>query len=1172
MVGLLLSLNPLSGQSTKPSNQGFKEETADGVLVLSPFQVSVSDNEGYRATNTTSGTSLNTAIRDLPMTIQVVTEEFMSDIGATDFDEALEYSSGVFTDSLVAAGGSNTANANSGGGSNEKSVSAAAGNSRFANVVTIRGFDVPFQTRLGFRVGGVVITPTTNLALGGLLDSVNLDRLEVVKGPNSLLYGIGVLSGIVNAIPKMPKPEHSATISGTVGSYGFLRGTLEATGPIVRRSEKGHSLNYRVAGAWESRDDYTDWRSKEQDYQVVQLGYSYRDKTQVLLEYQRSQTQFNGTGDQWIFDSGGVDPLFRNQWDENYNFARESGSIGRLGAVKQDVFTTDSAGRPLRTPRVELSYVESNPENRGLVGGALPDSYRITGPDTYEKRDEENFLLNLDFTPTEHLAFSGGVYFTVQESEELAINVQNFNNASGGVAIRNTLRAVGNTEFSAADVWSLPTLFYLNRDKLDPTLLNNKDDAKLTRYWWSKRPSSSESFQWRMRGTYNFEAELPWLGETKHTFLLGNHFITDQVQFLNGGESIVRAYDRDTALNDSLYFRPIDDYSVFRYTGENLAMPGLRYSQQDIWFKGFYGVYQASIFENRLGLLGGIRYDEYNASTQDFIRLAPEDTVGLTQQQIQAREVGYVNNPNNLTYGRFDAVDNFPEPISNWSKSLALNYKISDALTVYGLYSEGIAPNTGLADGNNEFIDAEETVAREIGLKFAYLENRISGSIAAYSIKRKNAIWDFQFAPAPARWNDSPNLPVGQSATSARFDPVPTSGVQTLSYGINVKETPAFFQNAFVAGSSSTSDPNTLYQTYYITTRDENNTPVRQQIPGLISFANYGGQADSPQVFYVQHSQMDTPFDFSYKNAAGQFVTDTFTWRQWFEDAFFNQSVSAANPGQQDPLNYRREESFFGEFHGGNNPSLDSSSGANVTFADESVGMDLELIYQPNNNLQLLVNYSYTQREAKGPFNMVDFVSLATGEIYAGTEYSRVVQVFGREAFGIVSEDTNGDGYADRFLDQRGVELSESNPLRPSEAISGIDGVSLFFNPAHQASLWTRYQFTEGPLNDFGVGLGIKYSSSAPTSIVIGGAQIGQNLFPTPDTAATWMFNAGLYYKFKLGNSRWSLRLNINNLFDSRYDVTTASYYDDYNDRPVNKRSEVFHYPRTLRFSTTVQF
>ncbi len=1152
---------------------------------MSPFVIDVKQDSGYRASNTISGTSLNTPLKELPMTIQVVTQEFMRDIAATDFTEALAYSSGVFTDTQQAAGGANTSNANEGGGSAERSVSASARQNRFANVVTIRGFDVPFQTRMGFRVGGIVITPTTSIALGGLLDSVNMDRLEVVKGPNSLLYGVGVLSGIVNAIPKKPVPAPALETGLSVGTYGFRRATIDASTPLLKKGEHGHSANMRIAGAWEKRDHYTDWQTKNQRYNVAQLEYFFKDKANAFFEYQTAKTKINGTGDQWIYDdTAGSEPLFRNQWDEAYNFARQAGRIPGMDLIKRQIVTYDPRGVPLRTPRVSLLYSQPNPANRKMEGGGLPNTYRISGPDTYEKRDEDNFLVNLDVTPLKNLALSGGIYYTKQETEELALNVLNMTNGTGGVNIRNDLAAISASEYTGpgspwpdqvsnlTDVWGVANPVFIARDQLDPAELNPLDNAKITRYWWSKRPTSSDSFQWRVRGTYKMDLKLPVVGASSHTFLTGMHFIKDKVRFLNGHETIVRAYDRSASASDALYFRSINDYSVIRYNGEKLAMPGTLYSQQDIWFKGFYGVYQGRFWNDRIGALAGIRNDKYNASTKDFIRLDPARTAGLTKEQIQGQEIGYVDNPNNRTYGAFDATNNFPKAIEKWSKTMAVNYKINKVFTAYGLYSEGIAPNTGLADGNNQFIKAEETTSREVGLKFGTRNNRLTGSVAAYMIQRKNAIWDFAYAPAPSRWQGSPNPPVGQGLTSNRFDPKPAVGKYTLTYGINAKETPAAFQNAFVAGNSSTTDPTTLHKTFYITTRDPSGNTIRQLIPGLIDFANPGGTADSPQIFYVKYADLDVPFSFSHTDANNQLVTQKFSWRQFFEKAFFNKAVSADVPGQYDPINYTRQESFFGEFKGGNNPSLTSSDGANVTFTDEAKGGDVEVIFQPNDNFQVLMNYAYTTRAAVGAFKMANFTSLVDGITYAGTEYDQIVRVFGREAFGIKSEDTNGDGVADRFLDRHGKQLSEANPLLPSEAISGIDGVSLFFNPTHQASAWMRYMFTEGPLNRVSVGLGAKYSSTAQTSVAIGGNRVGRNLFPTPDTAASWSFDAGVFYNFRLGRTRWNVRLNVRNLLDDHGNTTTATYADAYNQRQVNKRSEVFRFPRTFRLSTSVTF
>jgi outer membrane receptor for ferric coprogen and ferric-rhodotorulic acid len=66
----------------------------DDVFELSPFEVSTSQDVGYLSTNSTSGTSLNTAIKDLPMSIQVVNQDFITDIAATNLDEALVYAAG----------------------------------------------------------------------------------------------------------------------------------------------------------------------------------------------------------------------------------------------------------------------------------------------------------------------------------------------------------------------------------------------------------------------------------------------------------------------------------------------------------------------------------------------------------------------------------------------------------------------------------------------------------------------------------------------------------------------------------------------------------------------------------------------------------------------------------------------------------------------------------------------------------------------------------------------------------------------------------------------------------------------------------------------------------------------------------------------------------------------
>lgn len=177
-----------------------QKEDVEEIYNLSPFNVDASQDDRYRSTNSTSGTSLDTRIMDLPMAIEVVNAAFIEDIGATDLDEALAYSSGVFLNDQSDEIKITHANRDH---SEDLSPSSVGGvNGLFDNAIILRGFNVPFQNRDGFRLGGLI--PQYGTIMGGIIDTSNVERMEVVRGPNSLLYGIGALSGMVNVIPKRP--------------------------------------------------------------------------------------------------------------------------------------------------------------------------------------------------------------------------------------------------------------------------------------------------------------------------------------------------------------------------------------------------------------------------------------------------------------------------------------------------------------------------------------------------------------------------------------------------------------------------------------------------------------------------------------------------------------------------------------------------------------------------------------------------------------------------------------------------------------------------------------------------------------------------------------------------------------------------------------------------------
>jgi iron complex outermembrane receptor protein len=244
------------------------------------------------------------------MAIQVVNQDFLTDIAAANLDEGLVYVAGVFTDDHEASRQVGATRGTQGGGG-DASVSTAGRGSPFANLVYIRGLSVPYQNRMGFRYGGIVKTPYSNIALGGLLDSANIERIEIVRGPNAVLYGTGVLSGIVNVIPERPLAEQRTEISVRAGNDDYLRTQAEITGPLKIDGLPG-LLTYRAAASSDSRGHWTDFREEKTRYWTAQLEYQPVRWMKVFLEYQDGFNREAGIGPQWIYDSPDRDTEFRN--------------------------------------------------------------------------------------------------------------------------------------------------------------------------------------------------------------------------------------------------------------------------------------------------------------------------------------------------------------------------------------------------------------------------------------------------------------------------------------------------------------------------------------------------------------------------------------------------------------------------------------------------------------------------------------------------------------------------------------------------------------------------------------------------------------------------------------------------------------------------------------------
>ncbi|MEX0332001.1 MAG: TonB-dependent receptor [Puniceicoccaceae bacterium] len=1257
------------------AQEGIEPPEEEEVFELSAFEVVTTNDRGYLSTNAVSGTSLNMAIRDIPMPLEVINQEFIEDLQATDLEEALDYSSGVFTQTFANGSGANAQ------GSAETSPSASVSvNNPFANSISIRGYSVPNQQRFGFRVGGFAVGEGFSVVLGGATDTLNARRLEVVRGPASLLYGVNVLSGIVNIMPKRPLSEPRANIGLSMGSHGFMRGTVDFTGPLIK-----NKLNYRIMGAYEERDHFTDFRGDRKEYLAGQVEWQINRTTRLLTEIQWADQLRNGIGPQYFRDtvggSGTNNIDFRNKYGEFVQWGREDMSdlMDRDESDPDDVWLIRKTN-----PMVPYSY------------GNLGDSYRISGPDTYFQREELNALVLLETRPLEGLSLELGGYYTKIDQEQFTIVTNSVTGSEASIRpsdlvpfpiisqqnfwIRNpeVLDVLGLTDVPDGPIRSKYGLdeavgFSVTTDDI-PYIFNpgslltvtsggigevfavpdrslraqlpddppyNTTNVKFARYNWIKTPTEAESIQLRLRAAYEFETGIPFIngGTIKHTIIGGYQYTKDDLMIVSGRPGvpdmvtqgqITKRPDSGAFTNGRLGDDPyllrksVFDYSPIYYNGEPIAIPGsLGTSIQDLgplldeyvndgkvthpdeiighnlarsgWrdveaeYGGIYGIYQAQLFTDKLTFIAGARQDSYQVEETEQIRLLDgtpfiDPTKTGTQTDIYygsqslttlpflisgtepySQDKWFSVLPDNLNEEIEREMDLLLEGLGEQgtrsklfeetqkfvTNTAGLSYRITEDLSMYVTYSEGVFPNQGLRDGNNNPIKAEQTTGKEIGFKFDFFDGKISGTVSFFQIERENATWNFRYAPSPRRWIggrfgdseteayekqsygnfDAKSWVSGDGAEARVYEDFFFSGYgqpyQQASYGVHED----FFKQAW-RDFIGEEPPENL------------NIAIIEELTGInFLAANDFGVGGSQENL----GEVD-PYYFADVNrdlVAGKHINENGVDVGLMMQAAFDAALAAK---EFDGFSiYYINNGRNGEFGAGNNPS--NQTGALVTFKEETIGVDGQIIFSPTNNYQILLTYSHQQREVVGNgFDLAPLIDPVTGMKIVGTKYDSWVQVLGEENFSDPGDPTTFNG-------------------------NGVNGLDLSFVPEWNVSLWNKYRFNEGPLEGLELAGGVKYYGEAPTSVPIGGTRLNENEFPTPPTPERFEFDASLSYRFTLMNQDCRIALKVNNLLDDRVDEAVVQYEDpDGPINPVYRRTRVYYGPRTYRLQFSMAF
>ncbi len=191
---------------TKP--EGVNEEKVE----LSPFVVK-SDRVGYYEANTMSGTRFNTKVEDLGASISIITKEQMSDFAMLDTNDLFLYvgnteGTGTYTDFQIDRNGS--------------VIDGTQLNPTRAN--RIRGIGSANISMGNYEMSGRIP-----------VDPIAIDSVEVSRGPNANVFGLGNSAGTLNMVPSSANPQRDwARIGFRVDSYGGRRATLDVNRMLIK--------------------------------------------------------------------------------------------------------------------------------------------------------------------------------------------------------------------------------------------------------------------------------------------------------------------------------------------------------------------------------------------------------------------------------------------------------------------------------------------------------------------------------------------------------------------------------------------------------------------------------------------------------------------------------------------------------------------------------------------------------------------------------------------------------------------------------------------------------------------------------------------------------------------------------------------------------------------------
>ena len=341
----------------------------DIVGISAQLTVTAPAPDGYDAPRAAAATRLNIPVIETPFSVQVVPLRVIEDQNALGLEEAYANVSGV-----VEAG--NTLNAQT------------------EIRPVIRGFEAAVPLRNGLRATTV-----------GAVDLINIESVEVLKGPASILYGALEPGGVVNYTTKKPLMAPRYEFGQQFGSYGHSRTTLDATGPL----DAQRTVAYRVNAAYQDSGSFRN--ALELDRLAFMPSVTFRpdDRNELFVDFSYSHERAP-------YDSGvpfgldgeplvPIDTFFGDPTLDGRNLQDYFSSIGYFRQLQDNV-----------TVRTQFQFhrvhaLNETIRHRGVRGSVGSEVLRRRYQNEDRTDDDYQFVADVistfDLGPTSHQALVG---------------------------------------------------------------------------------------------------------------------------------------------------------------------------------------------------------------------------------------------------------------------------------------------------------------------------------------------------------------------------------------------------------------------------------------------------------------------------------------------------------------------------------------------------------------------------------------------------------------------------------------------------------------------------------------------------------------------------------------------------------------------------------------------